>query len=474
MAALHRQLLLRLTIPVAALVSLLLGAMLTTILWVASYQTEVAREMQVKLAGGAISVRGQQLGKSVLDYGTWNSVVDHVIDADDKAWADENIGEVTFQNFGFDVSAVYDASGRTRYAAIGGKRTDRAIDTVLTGGFRELVARQRAGSPTASTTGLVLADGMPAIAAVSAIRRFETAVVEGGPQDLLVFVDLIDPTLLEELSQIYLLPHLRLVPTGEGIEASTPLQTADGRIAAHLTWDEARPGDTLLRTALPVWGILALCFGALTNIVLRQTKRAARMIADGERRATHDTLTGLPNRVLFFDHLDRALRIAMAGGARFAVLYLDLDGFKAINEGHGHDAGDAVLCAVAARIKSEIAGHDLVARLGGDEFALILTLGGRSGEIVDIGENIILAISAPVVLPTGEAVRVAATIGATLAPEDAADPLLLLRYADQALLLGKRNGKGHVRLHANWPLQRASQAGAAGIPNPGRRRPGAA
>ena len=159
-----------------------------------------------------------------------------------------------------------------------------------------------------------------------------------------------------------------------------------------------------------------------------------------ERIAQYDMLTDLPNRMLFADRLQQAMAQALRRSTQLAVVYLDLDGFKAINDRHGHKAGDDLLVTVAQRMKAVLREGDTLARLGGDEFAAILVDLEAGTDCQPILTRMLGAAADPVLL--GEAMlRVSASIGFTLYPQDPADADQLLRHADQAMYLAKQQGK---------------------------------
>ncbi|WP_431261616.1 diguanylate cyclase domain-containing protein [Roseateles chitinivorans] len=161
--------------------------------------------------------------------------------------------------------------------------------------------------------------------------------------------------------------------------------------------------------------------------------------------AFHDALTQLPNRVLLYDRIEQALAMARRERTRVAVCYLDLDGFKAVNDAHGHDAGDQLLQTVAARLSASIRPLDTVARLGGDEFVLVLT-GVQDEEWRPVLARVVDAIGEPIVLSSGEQVTVGVTAGVEVfSPDDEAGAHELIERADHEMLRGKRDGKGRVR-----------------------------
>ena len=158
-----------------------------------------------------------------------------------------------------------------------------------------------------------------------------------------------------------------------------------------------------------------------------------------ERLAHYDTLTGIPNRSLLFDRLELAIAAAMHSGGRAAVLYLDLDRFKHINDSLGHAAGDQVLREAAARISSTIRHNDTAARLGGDEFAIVLPDLAEPTHAGVVAEKIIERMNVPFVID-GNAVTVSTSIGISLFPADHHQPEHLLELADQAMYQVKARG----------------------------------
>jgi diguanylate cyclase (GGDEF)-like protein len=155
--------------------------------------------------------------------------------------------------------------------------------------------------------------------------------------------------------------------------------------------------------------------------------------------ATHDPLTGVPNRTLFFDRLAQAIAGAVRYGKTLAILFVDLDEFKGINDARGHEAGDAVLQEVARRIASIVRRSDTVARIGGDEFTVILSQIGKPDDAATVARNMLDQIAAP--LPVdGAELRVHASIGIAIHPRDGERADTLVRNADTAMYVAKKQG----------------------------------
>jgi diguanylate cyclase (GGDEF)-like protein/PAS domain S-box-containing protein len=176
-------------------------------------------------------------------------------------------------------------------------------------------------------------------------------------------------------------------------------------------------------------------------------------------RAFHDPLTDLPNRVLFLDRLTRALARRDRHPGEAAVLYLDLDGFKAVNDSFGHHAGDLLLTAAARRLSRCLRPCDTVARLGGDEFAVLLEDILQPAHALRVAEDLIAALCEPFIV-TGHSVSITSSAGVALSRPGARAPEELLREADAALYVAKARGKACAVLAGVAP----SPLGRAGAP----------
>ena len=160
-------------------------------------------------------------------------------------------------------------------------------------------------------------------------------------------------------------------------------------------------------------------------------------------QASHDSLTGLPNRAFFEGRLNRSVRNAARQQDHLALLFLDSDHFKQINDTLGHAVGDEVLISVADRVRAQLREHDLVARLGGDEFAVLLTPLQSREDAELIAEKIVASMKLPVQLDSGRSIATSLSVGIAYYPDDGADPASLLNAADAAMYQAKRKRRGH-------------------------------
>jgi diguanylate cyclase (GGDEF)-like protein/PAS domain S-box-containing protein len=163
--------------------------------------------------------------------------------------------------------------------------------------------------------------------------------------------------------------------------------------------------------------------------------------------ATHDELTGLPNRTMFSQILNRAVKTAQVSNGTFAVLFVDLDRFKIINDSLGHAPGDVLLSAIGARLSQSLRVGDAVGRLGGDEFVLLLQDVNSREHVSAIAREILSAIIKPVIL-LGQECRVTASIGVALYPSDGQDEQSLTKNADVAMYRAKEEGKNNFRFYS--------------------------
>ena len=162
--------------------------------------------------------------------------------------------------------------------------------------------------------------------------------------------------------------------------------------------------------------------------------------------ALHDHLTGLPNRALFCDRLEHGIQQARRHDRTLAVMFVDLDDFKIINDTYGHDAGDRVLQTIAERLKENTRGEDTVSRHGGDEFIVLINEVRAEKEISLVAENLIKKIQAPCTINTGDVTSsrsITASIGISIFPKDGAAADILVATADKAMYVAKRNKSGY-------------------------------
>ena len=220
-------------------------------------------------------------------------------------------------------------------------------------------------------------------------------------------------------------------------------------------WNQRKSGDIY-----PEWLTINTVYdkdGAILNYV--GVFSDISVVKDSQRRveflATHDALTALPNRTLFLDRIRQSIARAERSQFGFAILFLDLDNFKIVNDSLGHDAGDDLLCQVAQRLRVGLRAADTVARFGGDEFAILLE-GADYHEADTSAARLIEALSLPIMV-LGHPVHVGVSIGISMYPQDGADAQTLLKSADTAMYQAKGSGKGMRMFFTPELRQRADE-----------------
>jgi diguanylate cyclase (GGDEF)-like protein len=217
-----------------------------------------------------------------------------------------------------------------------------------------------------------------------------------------------------------------------------PLLSAQGPVGMIMCGDRSATRDwssrdRLLAEQLSVEGALIV-----DSAEMRQAAQAH--VAQLSHQAFHDSLTGLPNRSHLLERAEEAVQLAAVTGTRTALLLLDLNGFKQVNDTAGHQAGDLLLQRVAQRLLGSVRDNDVVARLGGDEFAILLTRDPDAAAAGRVAERIVDRLREPFQID-GKPVQVGASIGVALFPDDAGEYDALMRAADTAMYEAKRDTK---------------------------------
>lgn len=328
--------------------------------------------------------------------------------------------------------------------------------------FQELIARAESlpDEPEASLSAYVeFQDGLHLAAASKLLQESDTSGHPPYPEKgILVVTKRIDEAFLNAIQTDFQLPDLRLQTTvpADTDSAAMALPGANGGTAALVSWNPPKPGTRLLEwLVLPLVLAFTLVGGLMAAIVgraryagqaLQQAFEARIAIQKQlEYSARHDPLTELPNRALFLEYLASAMAHAERYGSRFSLHYLDLDGFKEVNDTLGHPAGDDLLRELAARLSGTVRAADTVARFGGDEF-VVLQRGTSDRKAAGLlAERMIHATAQPFEID-GHAVQVTLSVGIALDTEGD-DPEEIIRQADRALYRAKHNGGNCFEFH---------------------------
>ena len=447
-----------------------------------------ARQAQeVSLAVGAAL---DEVAQSQAGAALWNALVLQLAKPKpDWTWVDDNVGDWLHVVFAHDSDFILGPDDRPLYAMIAGKRAAPGRFARLALAARPLIDAVRGrvdvapnpherlpGKPThphstvrtapraIHATDLALIGGRPAVLSVMRIIPEEgTNLSVSGPEPLLVSVRYLDTDFTQRLDKVQLLTgaHFARAPGTRSGEQTFQLVAGRGERVGYVIWQPDRPGGLVWSAMAPkaASAVIALLIAlvALILSVAKLMRRDAHSFeqleaahlelkakeAQAHHLAFHDVLTGLPNRAFFNSIVDQVVA-ACAGGDAWAILLLDLDRFKQVNDTLGHLGGDLLIEQVAVRLQSLIGSGDLVARLGGDEFAVLLSDRTSAAEIEDLVQAMVGAIRQPFDI-LGTNVFVGASIGVACYPACRGDRSELMRMADIAMYRAKAEGRDGFR-----------------------------
>jgi diguanylate cyclase (GGDEF)-like protein len=394
-------------------------------------------ELRTEQNGARIAVQSHLSGMrqylsdcSAWDIGYLNLVV-HL----DRAWANQNIGPYLFKTQGFENSFIIAPSGKTSYASKGPANVRLDAFDYVGAPLRQAVAsiRARRAGEDRRIVGLTRTrEGRIAAFAVAPIVP-DTQKVAQAPGGLtyLVLVDVLTPEDTDRIGLVHQLQNLRLVRTGE--PANLLLRTPQGEPIGGLGWTPRRPGAALRYGGAPIVVLVLILLILAGKRVLERARSAQAQV---QHLAAYDLLTGLSNRASFVQQLDGLV----AAATPFALLSIDLDRFKAVNDQFGHLVGDEVLVELGHRLGAQGAPGDMLARVGGDEFVMLVSDDAvrRTPRIVP---SIIAALTSPVATTRARA-HVGGSIGVAFYPQDGASASEIRQAADLALYRAKQHGRG--------------------------------
>ena len=458
-------------IPMIGVVVLAVACVFGLMIWSSHTSDESAANSQRKLLNGAIDLKldqmaRQQVGTVVWDKAYFNTAASVL----DYAWLYNNVGRWLDETYGFSRALVVDRAFEPSFSydtELDRSWIDSGLLNTLNGPIARVRARyiisfrktasglfrftsdQKGEGKALSETGLVrMDDGIYFYSVAAITQEAHTISAVRRPPAVLISFDKMDQLALSKIGEISGLESLRLSqsPDTRPALATVPLVSSNhsGPIG-YLQWQASRPGTEMLGQVAPVLLILALAIVGLTIGVMdftrQTTRRLARSQAQAVHTASHDSLSGLPNRSQFSQLLNAALENSGKQSENCAVVYIDLDRFKDINDTLGHAAGDEVIRAVAARLKAVIPDHGVIARISGDEFAMLLPRCDSQTWVEHVLARIQDQLVRPIRFDNNE-LYVSLSMGAALAPRDGNDPGELLRKADIALYDAKGNGRG--------------------------------
>jgi diguanylate cyclase (GGDEF)-like protein len=457
----------KVTLPILIAILVTIGTVAGFIAWSIGRTDEHALARQTTLLQRALADQIAAIPEGQMDLAIWDEALDAVADRD-LTWLNENIGASAFDYYGHSRVYLIDGGGKPIYAMRDGgqvpAKSFEAIRERVTALIDQLHSLDNLAAIDAYNNGIgdnppsaldiALIEDRPAIVSVMPMLRDSWEnFAPVGEEPVYVAVTLLDATMAGTLGSQYLFENARFEASPDVTAPETAFAVRDnaGQPIAWFKWLPDRPGARILGDTLPALLGALLVTGAIIVVLMRNLQRASTQLqaerADAQHRAMHDPLTGLGNRALFRDRLDTALRNLPRGEPRLALLALDLDRFKQVNDTLGHEAGDELLRQASSRITSMLRPADTLARLGGDEFAIIqpdITTHGDAGRLA---QRIIDALQLPFQI-AGKAIEIGVSIGVATAPDLAQTDADLVARADDALYQAKSGGRNRYCFHA--------------------------
>jgi diguanylate cyclase (GGDEF)-like protein len=415
-----------------------------------------------------IDEQAKELDAVVATQVDWDQAIAKLDNKFDPAWADVNLGNYLYTFNGFSHVFVIDGEARTVYAAAQGERADLASFALFKSVSDQLIPRIRAAEanrgpirsragknnimiPPIQSNAIARIGGQVYVVTATLVQPdFGKHLPKGPRAPITLAAKPINGAMLKAFADRYLLAEPVLVSPGfqSAQHQQVVLNALDRTPLAALAWIPARPG-TILREKIQVplmIGVLLLALLAL-SVVRRGATIVQELIASEKRSkhlAYHDLLTQLPNRAMLFEQLRALLGSRQPGGIQLAVICVDLDRFKEVNDKLGHHAGDLLIQAVAARLCACCEQAALIARLGGDEFVILHEV-TSDAVLEDLPGNILAAVSERVSTEYGW-LEVGCSLGIAVVDNPGVEPSEALRWADVALYRSKESGRSCVTL----------------------------
>lgn len=432
----------------ALVVTIVTIMVLTAVGRVADYSNRLDDARSSETISGALKTLQSQLVATLDDYTAWDDAALHVYTPDGQSWVIRNYGEASANSLLYDMSVVVDEDGNTIMAYHNGKPFNGTIDEFFGPPLKTLVDQIKGMSATGKPEigGFIRTQVGLAVVGVSLVREKSGALpVPNSQRRYLILSRPLDAAKIQRLGETYVIAGLRLVPPSFNAAYSVLLTDPLGSSIGRMVWTSRAPGDLSYAQAQPLvikaLGLVGMFFVVLLIIGSLAGRRLRAGEAASRDAALRDRLSGLLNREGMRLGFEQLVETARAEGSNVLFLYLDLDGFKEVNDSYGHGTGDQLIRAVAAGLTVLAPDEAVLARLGGDEFAIAFAATELNhGPALSLAERVLDFLAEP--LQIGQRVIViGASIGIASSPEGRVCHEEVVRRADLAMYKAKESGR---------------------------------
>ncbi|MGO6900669.1 putative bifunctional diguanylate cyclase/phosphodiesterase, partial [Rhizobium ruizarguesonis] len=402
---------------------------------------------------GAVKTFEDQLGATLDDYAAWDDAAVNVYAPDGMAWTVSNYGEMSVNSSLFDMAIVIDGEKKAIMAYRDGKPMEEPLTDFFAPSLWTLVDTVKAAGPAdrPQAVGFVTTKRGIAAVGVALVRKKSGALdVPADQHRYLVFARHLDDDRVTALGQTYVIGGLRLAPPSFAADYLVPIVDPTGATLGKLVWASRSPGDIAYAQVRPMviqaLGLVGLFFVVLLVIGWLAGRRLKAEEGSAREEALRDRLSGLSNRDGLGLAVDRFVIEARQTKRNVLLLYLDLDGFKEVNDSYGHGTGDQLIRAVAAGLAVLIPQGAVLARIGGDEFAIAFLSDSENAAALQLAEQILDFLVEPLEIGR-RVVVVGASIGIAMSPFGAIGREELVRRSDLAMYKAKEAGRARMTLY---------------------------
>ena len=426
----------------AAAILSLIASVLTIYFFVGTLNRNAA-ETDRRLITAGLQSAARQTEAWAADYGWWQEAL-VLFEAGTVNVLSSAMASPFDDHDGFDLVVLSEAGGRSFgwHRDSGRKVRQRPLAPEILRALR-LGLQESTADGRFITSHFAEREGILYLLSVTTLGEInDRAVVDPMSAPIIVIGTRIDKAFIDQIEQNFLIENIRLVEEDrQPIPGAVPLADQAGQVIGELVWTPSTPGIDTLRVAMvPIVGYI-LVFMLAFHVMRRRVRRLARRSEAHERRArraaARDALTGLSNRQGFNEYISRPASLRAARDGEAAVIYVDLNGFKAVNDKAGHQAGDMVLKTVANRFRKTMPARVHIARIGGDEFACVVLGAGASEQALELARTISGFLADPVEIE-GRSYDIGGAIGVSWSTVDQPRAFKdLVEEADMAMYRAK-------------------------------------